>query len=312
MNNPFDALPSYIKDSPQYSRFLELVNGYLLAGALEVSLYKNAFLGDNKPDFIISALAQQLGVSVDLPFVDGAPDWKAYYTQLLFAVRAKSFVTSFQGCLADFITGDPLKDGCSLSVIDFSVAKENKQAMSVTYSALALNEDLTSAIVSKYLIPDITGVREELYYSQFGQILFGFDIDEKEGVRIKGGTPPNDDYYHTEEITTNLYSVGNATIAELGSGVSVGDEIVAKYEVSSGDATEEYSIAFKVTTLALGAFLEIVNTSATYPIDPSKEGVVVQGSSGMKVNIVGSTRKGYFIRGWDNGYFISLSSRRGT
>ena len=46
MNNPFNNLPSYIQEAPNYSRFLELVNSYILSAAVEVSRLKESFLWD--------------------------------------------------------------------------------------------------------------------------------------------------------------------------------------------------------------------------------------------------------------------------
>ena len=156
MNNPFSALPSYIKESPKFSKFLELVSGYLVSGALEVSLFKNAFLEIDKSRFVVQALAKQLDVEVTLPFVAGAPDWDTYYRSLYFAYRAKAFNSAFDGTLIGFTSGDNLKDASNMAVVDFSVAKgENKSPMSVLYSVVSFDDALTTEIVQDILIPKI-------------------------------------------------------------------------------------------------------------------------------------------------------------
>lgn len=185
MNNPFLDLPSYVRESPKFARFAELTNAYILTAAVEVSRLKDSFLWENKSTFVIQSLASQLGVVIDIPFVDGEPDMATYFLQLFNAYRARSFVVSFKGTMSDFVTGDPLRDRCSLVVVDFSVAKgTNKTPMSVVYSALSFDQNLTLEIVRDLLIPNVTGVLASLYYLQFGQDVFGYDVDEREGVRV--------------------------------------------------------------------------------------------------------------------------------
>lgn len=294
MNNPYDALPSYIKETPKYSKFLELVNAYIISGALEMSLFKNSFLAIDKPTFVIQALANQLKVEVELPFVDGKPDWSSYYERLFLAYRAKTFNISFTGKAADFITGDPLRDVSSMVVIDFSVAKVNKAPMSVVYSVLSMDRNLTIEIVRDVLVPNVTGVNVSLYYLQFGQEVFGYDIDEKAGIRI------GPDHVNTVPIDTNHYSVASVTIRNLGTGYQVGDTV-----------TTAGGIQLQITDLEAGAFLSLLNPSNTYATDPTASGVAVTGGSGsgMTVDVVGTVSRGYFIRGFDNGAFISITRR---
>ena len=294
MNNPYDALPSYIKETPKYSKFLELVNAYIISGALEMSLVKNSFLAIDKPTFVIQALANQLKVKVELPFVDGKPDWSSYYERLFLAYRAKTFNISFTGKAADFITGDPLRDVSSMVVIDFSVAKVNKAPMSVVYSVLSMDRNLTIEIVRDVLVPNVTGVNASLYYLQFGQEVFGYDIDEKAGIRI------GPDHVNTVPIDTNHYSVAGVTIRNLGTGYQVGDTV-----------TTAGGIQLQITDLEAGAFLSLLNPSNTYATDPTASGVAVTGGSGsgMTVDVVGTVSRGYFIRGFDNGAFISITRR---
>ena len=294
MNNPYDALPSYIKETPKYSKFLELVNAYIISGALEMSLFKNSFLAIDKPTFVIQALANQLKVEVELPFVDGKPDWSSYYERLFLAYRAKTFNISFTGKAADFITGDPLRDVSSMVVIDFSVAKVNKAPMSVVYSVLSMDHNLTIEIVRDVLVPNVTGVNASLYYLQFGQEVFGYDIDEKAGIRI------GPDHVNTVPIDTNPYSVTGVTIRNLGTGYQVGDTV-----------TTAGGIQLQITDLEAGAFLSLLNPSNTYATDPTASGVAVTGGSGsgMTVDVVGTVSRGYFIRGFDNGAFISITRR---
>ena len=105
MVNPFDALPSYVKESPKFSRFLELLNAYLVSGALQVSLFKEAFTSAGTlPRFVLDSLAAQLNVRVDIPFKNGQPDWNSYYKQLSLAYRAKAFSVQCQGRYIDFHT----------------------------------------------------------------------------------------------------------------------------------------------------------------------------------------------------------------
>lgn len=180
MNNSFNNLPSYIQEAPKYSRFLKLVNSYILSAAVEVSRLKESFLWANKSSFVIQSLSSQLGVTVDIPFEGGVPNWTSYYKRLYNAYRAGSFTVSFKGDLSGFTTGDPLKDITSLVVLDFSVAKgDYRKPMAVVYSCLSLDENLTLDIVRDYLIPKVTGVSSNLYYLQFGQDVFGYDIDER-------------------------------------------------------------------------------------------------------------------------------------
>ena len=296
MNNPFNALPSYIKESPKYSKFLELVNSYLISAALEMALYKESFLDSEKPTFIVKALANQLSVDVELPFKNGVPDWDSYFKQLFLAYRARSFNVSFRGTLSDFITGDPLSDVSSLVVIDFGVAKgvDKKSPMSVVYSLLSMDPNLSIGIVRDFLIPRVTGVNASLYYLQFGQEVFGYDVDEKEKIKI------GPDHVNTVPIDENQFSVGSVTIRVLGSGYQVGDVV-----------STDTGIQLKILDLEVGAFLSILNPGDTYASDPTSSSVAVSGGSGsgMKVDIVGTSAKGYFIRGFDNGSFISISQR---
>lgn len=295
MNNPFMALPSYVKESPKFSRFLELTNAYLMSGALELSLFKSAFLSQSKPRFVIDALSKQIGVDVELPFKNGVPDWDTYFERLFLGYRAKSFNTAFAGRMADFITGDPLSDVSSLVVVDFAVAKENKSPMSVVYSVLSMDENLTVDIIRDLLIPRVTGVNASLYYLQFGQDVFGYDIDEKLGLRI------GPDHVNTVPITEAPYVLASATINSLGTGYRVNDIV-----------TSPSGIQFQIKDLAEGAFLGIVDPTASFAVDPTtKEPVVVSGGSGsgMTISIVGTSRKGYFIRGFDNGSFVSITRK---
>ena len=52
----------------------------------------------------------------------------------------------------------------------------------------------------------------------------------------------------------------------------------------------------------------VVNPSQRFSVNPSAEGVSVTGGSGsgMKINIVGGSGHGYFIRGWDDGKFYTI------
>lgn len=294
MNNPYEALPSYIKETPKFSKFLEMVNSYLISGALEMSLFKNSFLDIDKPTFVIQALANQLKVEVELPFVNGAPDWTSYYQRLFLAYRAKAFNISFTGKAADFITGDPLRDVSSMVVIDFSVAKANKAPMSVVYSVLSMDPNLTIEIVRDVLVPNVTGVNASLYYLQFGQEVFGYDLDEKEGIKI------GPDHVNTVPITQNPYSVASVTIRNVGTGYAVGDRV----QTTSG-------VQMQIVDLEAGAFLSLLNPSNTYSENPTASDVAVTGGSGsgMTVDVVGTVSKGYFIRGFDNGSFISITRR---
>lgn len=307
MNNPFSALPSYVKESPKFERFLELVNGYLVSGALNVALFKDSFISEKKPNFVIQALAKQLNVDVELPFKDGVPDWNSYYKQLLMAYRAKCFNITFHGRAVDFVTGDPLRDVATVVVIDFSVAEENQSDMSVVYSVMSMDDNLTINIVRDNLIPRVTGVNSSLYYLQFGQEVFGYDIDEKEGIRM------GPDHQNPVAITEDKYSVLSATINAIGSGYAVGDIVTTVAKTATGADGKAYSyggdIQLKIVDYEGGAFLELVEPSKTYKYDPTGTGFLVTGGSGsgLTVDIVGGANKGYFIRGWDNGSFISIT-----
>ena len=294
MDNPFNNLPSYVRESPKFSKFLELVNAYIISGAVEVAQLKESFLAENKSTFVIQSLASQLGVAVDIPFVNGVPDWETYYARLYMAYRARSFVVSFGGAAIDFITGDPIKDKASVAVLDFSVAKgKQKKPMSVVYSVLSMNNNLTLDIVRDYLIPRVTGVGSNLYYLQFGQEVFGYDRDEVLGIRV------GPDHVSTVDITDIQYVATGASIQSLGSGYAVNDVV----KTATG-------VEMQITTLDEGAQLTILNASMIYNSNPSGNALAVSGGSGtgMTVNVLASNSKGYFIRGFDNGSFIAITS----
>ena len=306
MVNPFDALPSYVKESPKFSRFLELLNAYLVSGALQVSLFKEAFTSAGTlPRFVLDSLAAQLNVRVDIPFKNGQPDWNSYYKQLSLAYRAKAFSVQCQGRYIDFLTLDSLEDVGTVNVIDFAVAKENKTAMAVVYSVLAMDENLTYAIVRDTLIPNVTGVGSGLYFLQYGQDVFGYDRDDKhwneseqayESVHVVYGSAG----ITVEPTNENQFTVVSATIANLGSGYAVGDTVTT----SSG-------IQLSIVDLSEGAFLGILNPTALYVSDPTADGVSVSGGSGtgMTVDIFGAVSTGYSIRGWDDAPFYPITRK---
>lgn len=305
MVNPFSALPSYVRESPKFSRFLELLNAYIVSGALQVSLFKDAFTSKNLPRFVVDALASQLNVTVDIPFQNGQPDWDSYYKQLSIAYRAKSFAVQCRGRNIDFINLDSLGDISTISVIDFSVSKENKTSMMVVYSVLAMDENLTYSIVRDTLIPNITGVGSGIYFLQYGQDVFGYDRDDRrwnsssstyESVHVVYGK----DGITVEPTNENQFVVTSATIESVGSGYAVGDVVTTKDGIS-----------FVVVDLSVGAFLGISSPSTLYKADPSAQGVSVTGGSGtgMTVNISGAINTGYSIRGWDDAPFFPISRR---
>lgn len=307
MNNPFNVLPSYIKESPKFSDFLKSVNDYLVAGATTMSLYKDSFVSADKPRFVISALAKQIGVTVDIPFVNGVPDYDAYYEQLELAYRAKAFNLSFTGKEIDFLTNNPLSDVATVVVLDFAVAKVDKSPMTVVYSVLSMNPNLTQKIVEDYFVPKITGVGGQVAYLQFGQEVFGYDVDDK----IKTGESTsgvhivyNVDTQTIERVPLNTakFVVISATIEDVGSGYEIGDEV----ETALG-------IKLRIAEVKKGSFLSVVNSSQMYMDDPTTEtAVTVTGGSGtgMTVNIQGGSGTGYLIRGWDDGAFLPFSRRK--
>lgn len=300
MNNPFSVLPSYIKESPKFSKFLELVSGYLMAGALEAELFKDAFLSKEQPRYVVSSIAKQMGVEVELPTVDGtpngAPDWEAYYRSLYYATRAKSFNAFYKGTLAELSENNTLNTVCKISALDFAVAKnmvagdQTKTPMTVLYSIVGYNNYLTTEVTKNYLIPRITGVNTITYFVYGGEEVFGYDLDEKKGKKA------NPDGTITD-ITEGTYVVSNALISDVGSGYQVGDVV----ETASG-------VQLKIATLAEYALLTILNPSVKYTSNPTAENVPVTGGSGsgMKVNLVGGAGHGYFIRGWDDGKFYTI------
>lgn len=302
MLNPFDALPSYVKDSPKFSKFLELLNSYLISGAVQVSLYKNAFITPNKRRFVIESLARGLGASVNVPFVNGEPDWDTYYKQLWVAYRAKSFVVASLGRRIDFILGDSLSDISTISVLDFSVSKNSKTPMSVVYSVLSMDENLTYATVRDMLIPNITGVGTGIYFLQYGQDVFGYDRDDKYWDSETGEYKSVHIVYGpsgavVEPTNENKFVVASASIEAVGSGYQVGETVTAN------------GISFVIVDLAAGAFLGIANTSATFATDPTARAVAVTGGSGtgMTVNISGVVSTGYSVRGWDDAPFFPIA-----
>lgn len=312
MRNPYDVLPAYIKESPRYSRFLELVNAYLLSGAVELSLFKQGFVEYDKPSYVVKSLADQLNVDVEVPFVNGVPDWKAYYRRLTLAYRAKTFKISTTGKAIDFLLLDHLNDVSSIVVLDFSVLKDSKSGlpvgspdkspMSVVYSVLAMVPDLTFDIVRNYLIPNVTGVRSTLYYLQFGQEVFGFDADELKGKHLV----KNDVTGEIVEVDIDdaPYVVASASIRDLGNNYEVGDVI----ETVVTDEFKE-SIQFKITDLFEGAYLSIVNPTKSYKTNPTVIGIPIKdvgNKSGMTIDIISSPRRGYLIRGWDDGAFLRI------
>ena len=305
MVNPFDALPSYVRESPKFSKFLELVNAYIVSGAYQVSLFKDAFVSKSVPKFVIQYLANQLGVTVEIPFVNGSPNWDDYYKQLALAYRAKSFAVACRGRRIDFISLDSLSDVSTINVVDFSVAKENKMSMAVVYSVLAMDENLTYAIVRDVLIPNITGVGSGIYFLQYGQDVFGYDRDDKywdeasksyKSVHVVYG-PGGIQVVPTNE---DQYVVTSATIENAGSGYRVNDVVTAN------------GISFIVVDPSAGAFLGISSPSNRYATDPSTtSAVAVTGGSGsgMTININGAISTGYSIRGWDDAPFFPITRR---
>ena len=296
MNNPFSALPSYIKESPKFSKFLELVSGYLVSGAMSVSLFKESFLATEKSRFVIQALAKQLGVEVTLPFTNGQPNWNAYYRSLYFAYRAKAFNSAFTGTLVELLLGDNLKDVSNMAVVDFSVAKGvDKSPMSVLYSVVSFDDDLTTEIVQEFLIPRVTGINTGVYFLKSNQEVFGYDLDEVEEKKI------GPDHVTEVPITEGLFSISSVTIRSLGTGYQVNDVVTVA----------DLGIQLRITDLSVGAFLSVVNPSQRFTEDPTRSEATVTGGSGknMTVNIVGGASRGYFIRGWDQGSFLSMTRR---
>lgn len=332
MVNPFTALPSYIRESPKFSKFLELVNAYLISGAIEVSLYKNGFITDTKLNWVIATLARQVGVTIEIPFnSNGNPDWATYYQSLYLAYLARVFNLSFKGTMDDFIERDPTGGTGTVSVIDFSVAKGWNQPgqggeMAVVYSVLSMSPYLTADIVRNILVPHITGVNGSTYYLQFGQFVFGYDVDVCARI-INGHAQMDGDKvinYHTvyvresdgikvvdEELIQN-FTVVSAFIENVGSGYVVGD--VVTVDVMDGSSVVG-TVQLEVLDLREGAALSVVNATAIYPKDPGTpqgSSVAVSGGSGtgMTVAISSSTLAGYSIRGFDTGLFLSLSRRQ--
>lgn len=298
MNNPFNNLPSYIKETPKFSQFLSLMSTYLISAAEEVAQLKESFLADEKSVFVVKALASQLGVVIKVPFKDGVPDLPTYYKQLFLAYRAKSFVSMFKGTEINFLTGDPVKDKISIVVLDFSIARpdDNRSPMSVVYSVLSMDSYFTLDIAKEYLVPKVTGVNASLYYLQYGQNVFGYDIDEIAGIKI------GSDHVNTIPITGGAdYVVSGASINALGSGYAIGDIL-----------TTAKGVWLRVLTLEAGSLLAIVNVSQTYAEEPAGTGLLVVtggGGTGMTVNVTSRSGKSYYISGYDKGSFVSISRR---
>lgn len=292
MNNPFSVLPSYIKESPKFSKFLELVSGYLLAGALQTELFKDAFLSKDQPKFVVTSLAKQIGVEVELPTTNNQPDWEAYYRSLYYAIRSKSFNAFFRGTLAELTDNSALNTVCAMSALDFSVAKgvNSNSPMTVLYSIIGYDNYLTTEVTKNYLIPKVTGVKSITYFVYGGEEVFGYDLDEIEGEKAEpDGT--------ISQISDGTFVVSNALIHTLGSGYAVGDEV----ETAGGTK-------LRITSLSEYALLAIVNPEKRFSTNPSGENLPVTGGSGtgMTVNLVGGASHGYFVRGWDDGKFYKI------
>lgn len=297
MNNPFSVLPSYIKESPKFSKFLELVSGYLLSGALETELFKDAFLSNDQPRYVISSLAKQMGVEVELPTIDGQPDWNAYYRGLYYATRAKSFNSFYTGTLAELSESNTLNTLCKMSALDFAVAKGMQSPMTVLYSIVGYNNYLTSNITKDYLIPKITGVNSITYFVFGGEEVFGYDLDEITGKKVG----PNGTIVDIED---GSYVVSNALISNVGSGYQVGDVVT----VNDSNNPQANGVQLRIVDLSEFALMTIMNPTEKYVSNPTVENASVTGGSGtgMKVNVVGGAGHGYFIRGWDNGKFYTI------
>lgn len=297
MNNPYDNLPAYIKETTKFSKFLGLMSTYLVSATAEISKLKDSFLLGGDSSFVVRALAAQLGVKIDVPFVDGEPDLDAYFKQLFLAYRARLFVSMFRGDMAGLFTGDLINDKISLVVLDFSVDRpsDNKTPMTVVYSALSMDSDLNLDIVRDHLVPKVTGVNASLYFLQFGQDVFGYDIDQRAGIRIG----PN--HVDTIPITgEDRFSVLEASINAIGTGYAVGDVVVT-----------DLGVQLRIKSISAGATLGIEHVSQSYANDPAGTALPVTGGSGsgMTVDVVSGAGGTYYIRGFDNGSFISISRR---
>lgn len=184
MSNIIDSIPSYVKETDKFSKFLSLVGSFIYSGAIEISKMKESFLSGNRNAYVIRQLSKLFNVVVDVPIVNGNIDYVAYHDRLNNAVRSKSFVAGFKGDIKSFDNGDVLNDLLSMTVMDFSVAKDDKVPMSVVYSCISNDDNLTLNIVREYLIPRVTGVGSNLYYLQYGKDLFGYDKDDREGKAV--------------------------------------------------------------------------------------------------------------------------------